>query len=232
MKGFKKDGKFRPTGNKAKSGITKEKLKHKSNNPIKEMKISYKKHLDDKKKANTKKENDKKRVEDNAEYVGISIPTVELIQKLEGNDVFAKYTQDNQYNSNAPEIVLTNRTVYKLYDDYEEMKKEAEDRIENDLEYEPYIFDPNWLEGYIVMSDSAKQQYAESEDEYLDDTLNQEYEDEARENARDRVEKELIKLGKKDDDITPEMLVAGEESYYGEELDKLVLPERKKERRI
>ena len=64
MKGFKKDGKFRPTGNKQKSALTKEKLKHKTNNPIHEMKIAYKKHVDNKKKEKVQKLSDEKLIEE------------------------------------------------------------------------------------------------------------------------------------------------------------------------
>ncbi len=53
MKGFTKKvngkNKFIPTS-RTKSALKKEDVKYKSNNPIKEMKIAYKKHLDDKKK--------------------------------------------------------------------------------------------------------------------------------------------------------------------------------------
>lgn len=54
MKGFKDSkGKFRPT-EKRKSGLKKVDIKFNTNNPIKGMKIAYKKHLDEKKKKEKK----------------------------------------------------------------------------------------------------------------------------------------------------------------------------------
>ena len=233
MKGFKKDGKFIPTGKK-KSGITKEKLKHKSNNPIKEMKISYKKHLSDKKKANNKKEKDAGLVQDNADEYDVTVDVVNEIQELEGNDVFIKKNDlgmNSMRDDEGNYLTLTNGATYNLYENYEDMVNEAKERIETDLMEEPAMFSQDWLSNYLEISEYQKQNIADSEDEYLDETLNEEYEDEARENARDRVEKELTKMGKKKDDITDEMLVAGQDSFYGEELDKLVLPEKEKRKK-
>jgi len=48
MKGFMKDGKFRPTGTKQKSALKKKDIG--TNNPFKGMKIAYKKHIEEKKK--------------------------------------------------------------------------------------------------------------------------------------------------------------------------------------
>jgi len=233
MKGFTKDGKFRPTGNK-KSGITKEKLKHKTNNPFHEMKIAYKQHVDDRKKDSLKKAKVEKIVEENADEYDVSVDVVKEIQKLEGNDVFISKNElgmNSLRDDEGQYLTLTNGATYNLYENYEDMENEAKERIETDLMEEPSIFSQDWLSGYLEISDDAKQNIADDEDEYLDETLNEEYEDKARENARDRVEKELLKQGMKQVDITTDMLIESEDSYYGEELDRLVLPEKEKRKK-
>ena len=230
MKGFKKDGKFRPT-EKKRSGITKEKFKHKSNNPFKEMRIAYKKHFDDKKRDDLKKDKIEKIVEDNADEFDVSIKVLKEIQKLEGGDVLISKNELGMNSLRDDEgryLTLSNKATYNLYENYEDMENEAKERIETDLMEEPSMFNQDWLSGYLEISDYQKQEIADSEDEYLDETLNEEFEDKARENARERVEEELAKMGKKHDEITDEELVDGEDSYYGEELDKLVLPEKEK----
>ena len=51
-------------------------------------------------------------------------------------------------------VTMSDGSEWLVYDDYDEMKFDAEDRVREDLQNEPELFNQDWLESYMTVSET------------------------------------------------------------------------------
>jgi len=183
MKGFTKDGKFRPTG-RTKSALSKEKIRYKTNNPVKEMKIAYKKHLDEKKKKSKKPLHEiiddevEKRVEDLHDDTKAYDDYLDEVGDL--NQLVSDYTYSRLLKDSDPIAYRVGHSEHDElsddeYDDY--LDSVGEDADANDLSLGAYS---NILKDIDdVAYRTGRNDWSDGERDRLRDEVNSEIDDEA-----------------------------------------------------
>ena len=177
-KGFKDEkGKFRPT-EKNNDVVSKDDLK----SPSAEKLI-------DKNKADEIKT--LKLIKENAKEHDLEDSVVIKLQQLEGDDVLVEDVDlDASAFGNGNLVKLDNGAEYLLFESHEDMVKEAEDQVRQDLENEPEIFSPDFIDSHQDVSDTDARllanDFAESRLEGAEDELSSEIENEVRDELSDK----------------------------------------------
>jgi len=213
VKGFKdEDGKFHPT-EKNNKNVSKEDVKGESAEK-----------LIDKNKADEIKS--LKRIKENAIEHDIELSVVVKLQELEGDDVLVEdVEQGGSAFGNGDLIKLDNGAEYLLFENHNKMVNEAEDQVRQDLENEPELFSPDFIDQHQDVSDTDARllanDFAESRLEGVEDELSSEIEDEVRDELSDKEDddnfEELV-----DDEVQKRLPKALEEkeSEISDELEK------------
>lgn len=86
---------------------------------------------------------------------GLSNNVLSEIKSQVGNDVEVDEVGEPYGDSRAVNMVtMSDGSEWLVYDDYDEMKFDAEDRVREDLQNEPEIFSQDWLESYMTVSET------------------------------------------------------------------------------
>jgi hypothetical protein len=125
MKGFKKDGKFRPTENN-KKGVKIDP----SNNGKKSNLPDFNKN---KEPVNT---------------FGLSKDVIDKLKEELGNDVIVEDVNDGYWDKTTKRIELSDGSEWSLYKNYDQMEKIAKEQVRQDLEEEPEIFNQDFIESH------------------------------------------------------------------------------------
>ena len=129
MKGFKKDGKFRPTENNKKGSKI---------NP-----------------TNDGSKSDLPDFNKNKEPVnpfGLSKDVTDKLKEELGNDVIVENVEDGYWDKTTKRIELSDGSEWSLYKNYDQMEKIAKEQVRQDLENEPEIFSPDFIEQHQSIS--------------------------------------------------------------------------------
>ena len=132
-----------------------------------------------------------KELKENADEHNLDQSVIIKIQELEGDDVFVEDVEsDGSAFSNGNLVKLDNGAEYLLFESHEDMVKEAEDQVRQDLENEPEIFSPDFIDSHQDVSDTDARllanDFAESRLEGAEDELSSEIENEVRDELSDK----------------------------------------------
>ncbi len=179
MKGFTKDGKFRPTGNKAKSSISKKDIRYKKSA--------------DKPKKDPEELKQNKLIKANAKEFDVSVDVVRELQNQHGDDVFIENTTDGDgVNGEATGIQLDDGSEWLLFKDHDELRDEALEDVKQLLD-DIGVEGINGYESYVKASD-ASQVASEMADSQMDGE-----EDEIRNEVESEVKDEIEEPEDEDD---------------------------------
>jgi hypothetical protein len=132
MKGFKKDGKFRPTENN-KKGVKVDP----SNNGTKNNLPDFNKN---KEPVNT---------------FGLSKDVTDKLKEELGNDVIVENVEDGYNDKDTKRIEMSDGSEWSLYKNYDQMEKIAKEQVRQDLEEEPNeLFSPDFIEQHQSISET------------------------------------------------------------------------------
>ncbi len=168
MKGFKKDGKFRPTGNKTKSSLKKSDLRYKKSS--------------DKPKKDPEELKQDKLIKANAKEFDVSVQVVKTLQEEQGDDVFIEDTTDGDgVDGNATGLQLDDGSEWFLFENYDDLRSEAIEDVKQ-------LFDDigvegiNGYESYVKASDASTvaSEMADSQMEGEEDEIRNEVESEVK----------------------------------------------------
>ena len=127
MKGFKKDGKFRPTENNKKG----DKI-NPTNNGSKSKLPDFNKN---KEPVNT---------------FGLSKDVTGKLKEELGNDVIVENVEDGYKTTKR--IEMSDGSEWTLYKNYDDMERIAKEQVREDLENEPEMFSPDFIESHQSIS--------------------------------------------------------------------------------
>ena len=136
MKGFKKDGKFRPTENN-KKGVKVEP----SNNGTK---INLPDFNKNKEPVNT---------------FGLSNDVTDKLKEELGNDVIVEDVNDGYWDKTTKRIEMSDGSEWSLYKNYDQMEKIAKEQVRQDLEEEPEIFNQDFIASHQSISPTDARQF-------------------------------------------------------------------------
>ena len=136
MKGFKKDGKFRPTENN-KKGVKIDP----SNNVTKSNLPDFNKN---KEPVNT---------------FGLSKDVTDKLKEELGNDVIVEDVNDGYWDKTTKRIEMSDGSEWSLYKNYDQMEKIAKEQVRQDLEDDPDMFSPDFIEQHQSISPTDARQF-------------------------------------------------------------------------
>ncbi len=169
MKGFKKDGKFRPTGSKSKSSVSKKDMR-------------YKKTSDKPKKDPEELKQDKLN-KANAKEFDIPVDALVEIQEEQGDDVFIDGSNEGEgADGNATRIEMDDASEWYLFENDTDFRNEAIEDVKQ-------LFDDIGVEGingyedYVKVYDASQiaSEMADSQIEGEEDSIRSEVESEVHE---------------------------------------------------
>jgi hypothetical protein len=137
MKGFKKDGKFRPTENN-KKGV---KVDHISYKEIKSILPDFNKNKDP---VNT---------------FGLSKDVTDKLKEELGNDVIIENVFDSDDYKGKKHIETSDGSHWILFKNYDQMEKQSKDQVRQDLEEDPEMFSPDFIEQHQSISPTDARQF-------------------------------------------------------------------------
>ena len=98
-------------------------------------------------------------------------------------------------------------TEWIIFENYDDAEYSAKDRVREDLENEPELFTPSWLENYITMSDTDRRIIAQEESDYQADEADESairssrhYDDSTVDEIQERIDELEERLSEEEDD--------------------------------
>ena len=193
MKGFKKDGKFRPTENNKKGAKI-----NPTNNGSKSKLPDFNKN---KEPVNT---------------FGLSKDVTDKLKEELGNDVIVESVESGLETSKR--IELSDGSEWTLYKNYDQMKRIATDQVRQDLEDEPEMFSPDFIEQHQSISPTDARQFGV---EHGDFTV----EDRDLDELKEMADQHGIKYDDTDDDTDDKLknkLIDDVSSKVADEVEKTI----------